>query len=797
MDFRRLRRRIRNIGRGNADMGSQGQKMKEDNTPTKTSRRRTPTSHMRLRNETQKKLQRLGSIAKAKRAESKKKTPPGEEGSEKTKPVPPRIPQLKMNSLSIPSKPPAKFRKRQLHKSWLPTHLYHAKRAHITPAAEPLWRFAIPLTPTDKCYRTTHRAASSRGCVAWDTSYMSTLRLEGVEASLLNLLRGLGVEESMLTGKVGGKWRMGTRGWNGWVSERDGGRRLIAKTVIIWCVSNGGNIERPQDDLETKKGKRQVFLRVHPSAFLQVWNEALKVARMQRPPVVAEDLRFEIGSIEIIGPSSTEALVSALSPVAADGGAALSNKSPEAIWPLLRGVTNPASLPQNALLAFEISDPRLRYPPRRVTSPDPPSNDELLQVLSDWPPDTTQRSPLIFDRPARYTACRLLPSQKAINRRKGAALPGTFPDSLPEDPQIPVLLVASRSSFAAGQGSWTVLVPWKCVLPVWYSLLHYPLSCGGNPRFAGLQEKRQIAFEQRAPWFPGDFPGTNAGWEWEVMEREKRKREWEKKPKGKRIEWESVDLGDGKKGEIGVGWACDWERLFQELPVSPDTTHGSLQTKTTTSKSEPDPTLEQSAPPMASRTPPLQVQHIPLVLASTYSSVNLPPPTALTAISLSLLARGCPTACARIYRLPITNSSLRQQWLALAQSIKGSRSSKRQLHRQPPPAPFPKDAAPHEVNAHIAASLLNPPIMTSTAITGKQPPLCAGDAAYPAVPAEEDLIGFVTTGNFNLGEGSASAMGCVALARVVQDEGGKEERRICIVREAGQGLGRLARWEFA
>lgn len=777
--------------------------MKEDNTPTKTSRRRTPTSHMRLRNETQKKLQRLGSIAKAKRAESKKKTPPGEEGSKKAKPAPPRIPQQKMNSLNIASKPPAKFRKRQLYKSWLPTHLYHAKRAHITLAAEPLWRFAIPLTPTDKCYRTTHRAASSRGCVAWDTSYMSMLRLEGVEASLLNLLRGLGVEESMLTGKVGGKWRMGTRGWNGWVSERDGGRRLIAKTVIIWCVSNAGKIEKPQDDLETKKGKRQVFLRVHPSAFLQVWNEALKVARMQRPQVMAEDLRFEIGSIEIIGPSSTEALVGALSPVAATGGAALPDKSPEAIWPLLRGVTNPASLPQNALLAFEISDPRLHDPPRRVTSPSPPSNDELLQVLSDWPPDTTQRSPVIFDRAAPYTACRLLPSQKAINRRKGAALPGAFPDSLPEDPRIPVLLFASRSSFAAGQGSWTVLVPWKGVLPVWYSLMHYPLSCGGNPRFAGLQEKRQIAFEQRVPWFPGDFPGTNAGWEWEVMEREKRKKEWEKKPKGKRTEWESVDLGDGKKGEIGMGWACDWERLFQEPPVSPDTTDGYPQTKMTTSESQskafsqPDPKSEQSAPPMALQPPPLQIQHIPLVLANTYTSVNPPPPTALTAISLSLLARGCPTACARIYRLPITNSSLRRQWFTLAQSIKGSRSSNRKLHRQPPSAPLPKDAAPHEVNAHIAASLLNPPMMTSTAITGRQPPLCAGDAAYPAVPAEEDLIGFVTTGNFNLGEGSASAMGCVALARVVQDEGGKEERRMCIVREAGQGLGRLARWEFA
>lgn len=774
--------------------------MKEDNTPTKTSRRRTPTSHMRLRNETQKKLQKLGSLTKTKRAESKKGTP-GEESSEKAKLIPPRIPQLKVNSLNNPTKPSAKFRKRQLHKSWLPTHLYHAKRARITSAAEPLWRFAIPLTPTEKCYRTTHRAASSRGCVAWDTSYMSTLRVEGIEASLLNLLRGLGVEENMLTGRVGGKWRTGTRGWSGWVSERDGERKLLASVVIIWCVSNVGKIERPQDDVETKKEKRQIFVRIHPSAFMQVWNETLKVARMQRPQVTVEDLRFEIGSIEIVGPSSTEALIGVLSPVVATGSAAPPDESPETIWPLLDGVTNPASLPQNALLAFEFSDPRLHYPPRKVTRPSPASDDGLLQVLSDWPPDTTQSSPAIFDRAARYTASRLLPSQKAVNRRKGAALPGAFPDSLPEDPRIPVLLIASRSSSAAGQGSWTVLVPWKCVLPVWYSLMHYPLSSGGNPRFAGLQEKRQIAFEQRVPWFPADFPGTTAGWEWEVMERGKRKEEWEKKPKGKRTEWESVDFGDGKRGEIGMGWACDWERLFRGPLSSLDTTD-SLQTKVTTSTSQskaiskPDPQSEQSTLPKPSQSPPLQINHIPLVLASIYTLASPPPPTALTTISLSLLARGCPTACARIYRLPTTNPSLRQKWLALAQSLKSSKSSKQKLCSRPPPAALPKDAPPHVVNAHNAALLLSPPT-TSTALTGKQPPPRAGDATYPAVPAEEDLIGFVTTGNFNLGEGSASAVGCVALARVVQDERGKGAGKMCIVREAGQVLGRLARWEFA
>lgn len=780
--------------------------MKEDNTPTKTPRRRTPTSHMRLRNETQKKLHKLGSLAKAKRAESKKEAP-GEEGSEKAERIPLPTPKLKKNSLNNPMKLPAKFRKRQLHKSWLPTHLYHAKRAHITLPAEPLWRFAIPLTPTEKCYRTTHRAASSRGCVAWDTSYMSTLRLEGVEASLSNLLRGLGVEESMLTGRVGGKWKVGTRGWNGWVSERDGERKVMAKAVIIWCVSNAGKSERPHDGVETKKEKRQMLLQIHPSAFLQVWNEVLKVARMQRPQVAVEDLRFEIGSIEIMGPSSTEALIGALSPAAVTGGAAPPEKSPETIWPLLGGVTNPASLPQNALLGFEISDPRLHYPPRKVTSPSPTTDQGLLDILSDWPPDATQSSPVIFDRAARYTACRLLPSQKAINRRKGAVLPGAFPDPLPEDPMIPALLFASRPSSAASQGSWTVLLPWKCLLPVWYSLMHQPLSCGGNPRLAGLQEKRQIAFEQGVPWFPGDFPGTNAGWEWEVMERGKRKEEWSKRPKGKRIEWESVDLGDGKKGEIGMGWACDWERLFQGPPSNPESADDSLETKVTASRlqskanSQPDPKSEPSTPLKPSQPPPLQMNHIPSGLAGLYTTANPPPPTALTSVSLSLLARGCPTACARIYRLPTSNPSLRQKWLALAApALKRSKPSK--PHRPPPPAPLPKHAPRHEVNAHTAASLLNPP-------PPPQPPQQqqprAGDATYPAVPPEQDLIGFVTTGNFNLGEGKATAVGCVALARVVavqepQQQAGEGERgeegKICIVREVGQGLGRLARWKF-
>lgn len=799
--------------------------MKDDNTPTISARRRKQTPHMRLRTETAKTLLKLAARAKIKRAESKQQISAEKSenvhesrNSKKSDPKRAKAPRPKKNSLSEPVKSSSKFRKRQLNKSWLPTHLYHAKRAHITLPREPLWRFAIPLTPTDKSYRATHRAMASRGCVAWDTSYMSTISLEGAEASLLGLLRGFGIEEKMLAGKNASKWRRGTRMWEGWINERDGERRPIAAVRIVWCLCDkeqAVNLEDPGS--QKKKARRKMILRVHPSAFLQVWKEALKIAKMQRPPVMAEDLRFELGSIDIAGPESTQALIGVLNPISTHV-----NESPQAAafektWPLLGAVTNPGSLPANALLGFEISDPRLRHPPRTIPKLEVLETDAaLLQILSDWPPDKTENPPTIFDRNTRHLASKSLPSQKSINRRKGAALPGEYPDLLPRDPRIPVILTASRSPSSACQGSWTVILPWKCVLPVWYSLMHFPLSSGGNPRFGGLQEQRQMAFEQGVPWFPGDFSGTKAGWEWEVQERDKRKADWEKRPKGKKIEWDSVDLGTGHKGEIGRGWACDWERLFHDPSMS-NLDEPNVKIPTAAPVETAISEAAQPCPPKEPHFPPLNIYHIP----SPGAILQLPPPTGLCTISLSLLSRGAPAACARIYRLPTKDTTLRAKWISLATTPKSPTSR----HKRAAPATQPKDLPPHLRNQHLAASILAEPPIHEPQGQGNHTPHPrpqAGDPDYPSPPPEEDLIGFVTTGNFNLGEGRSSAIGCVALARIFAGEaevdvevragglvggagktalGGKGKsgwkRKLCVVRDAGQGVARVAKWEFA
>ena len=800
--------------------------MVEDNTPTVTARRRKPTEIMRIRLETARRLQALNVKTKAKRAASKAKREKeahkllSDAGSHAYK-IAPRIPKIKKNKLSQPPLPESKFKKRQRGKTWLPTHLFHAKRAHMTPPNGPFWRFSLPMTPTEKSYRPTHRAAGARGAVVWDMSYISTIQLEGTESSLEGVLRAMGIDSEEAWGGKGKKWRQGSRSLHTWVYEQADNKKPIAPVTLIWCSKSKLEGDEMSDAVAASDGTRKkrpgerMFIRIHPSAFLQLWNQLLVVSKKQNPPVTVEDLRFEIGSIEVIGPGSTEALISALRPLTLENKAPPED-SPEGVWLALLGVTNPSSLPANVLLAFAISDPRLHFPlPLKPPSSDSSMND-LALLLASWAPDKTQCPSSLFDRPARLSAARLLPSQKAINRRRTLAGPGISPPPQPSDPQIPIIVLASRpqnlSAHSSSQGRWTILLPWKCVVPLWYSIMYYPLSSGGNPRFGGLKEQQQVAFENAEPWFPGDFPGTKAGWEWGLRDREERKKEWERRPKGKRTEFESIDLGRGQKGEIGRGWACDWERLVQGPPGKnagriDDDGVGNVNKDVSNS-----PTVLMDGEVNQMVTPPLSIQHLGSGVAASivnYSHGDLPvkfqtlfdKPYLFTA-KISLSTRGTPTPCARIYRLPTRDHELRRRWLSPQASstralrrvnpnIEPSESKRRNTRQKRCKTLEDSFVQRAEARQQLAASLIAPAT-----------PADPGTDRLP-LPPEEDLIGFITTGNYNLSEGKGTGIGSILLSKVVAPvtiEGEKNPKhsqrsRICIVRSAGETVGRLGTWE--
>ena len=791
--------------------------MEEDNTPARS---RKITGKMRLRLETAKKLREIRQNATKRNERQQKETNKGEKREQEI------VGQIRgakfgKNKLQEPPTPQAMFRKRQIYKTWLPTHLYHAKRAHMTAPKEPLWRFALPVTPTNKSYRLMHRASGQRGAVAWDTSYTSTIGLEGPEKSLQGLLKAIGVgandDKEGVWAKQGERWRRGTRSRNFWLFERNGWPKAsIGPATIVWCVNQGRFEDVVMEGTEpfpkTKKPKRKLFIRIHPAAFLQLWKEVLRLAKVQKPMVMVEDLRFEIGSIEVTGPTSTEALLGTLWPSERLDNASNDDNLPGKVWSSVGSLTNAASTPAGALLAFDIQDPRLHFPAQKA---DPPAYNsttqfETLSLLSTWPPDHTHPMPAIFDRTARLKAQREMPSQKAINRRKSLATPGTYPESKTSDPNIPIMLLANRTPLRS-QGSWTLLLPWKCVKPIWYCLMYVPLSTGGSVRFGGQREIQQVAFEGNEPWFPGDFPGTRAGREWEERERKKKKEEWERKPKGKRLEWESVNLGNGRKGEIGIGWGCDWERLNsgpkeaeqmhdqeKEDKEKPESKECSTESGTKIEDEKRKDALKQ----------PVLFQ-LRSSIAHTVLNSGSPDPDfmkdALINIRLSCLARGVITPCSRIYRLPSNNPILRQEWLSLLPDSKMSKMKSKTRGKAPPS--LPKNASQGEVQKRLARILFEPMNMHP------------GSKEYPIVPDEVDLIGFVTSGSYNLGEGQSIGIGSLLLSKVMERQqstssgedagqrgeekvetkkgvGKAREDRICIVREAGLGFGRLAMWEL-
>lgn len=882
-----------------------------------------------------------------------------------------RIPRVKKNVLASPPQATSKFKRRQVNKTWLPTHLWHTKRAHMTRPTEPLWRMALPLQPTEKTYRPIHRASGSRGCVAWDTSYMSTIGCWGTQVAIEGMLRALSFAPVCANPIKQHRWKAGTRFAEGWIRERDSQKRFLAQITVIWraiAVHVEEQIEHRTADLtgETKQARKgakldkRLFIIVHPSAFHIVWQEILKVAKMQKPQVLVADLRFEIGSISVTGPESTEALTGVLRPVSDDSEL-------EGLWNTLSSMRNPAALPINAMLAFDMVDPRYDHPPKRVrVTRDDEKIQKLNELIVTWPTMGTVCSSRLFDQKERYVVRRSLQSQKAINRRKAAVATGQSALTFAKDPRIPVILLAHRSSKqdSNAQGSWTVLMPWSCVDLVWRSLMCYALSSGNTPRFGGLEQTQQVAFEHTVPWFPGDFPGLEAGKAWDRTESQKRFDAWIRRPASKRFAYDAVDLGLGRKGELGRGWACDWEYLFR------DTVLHSLNVNKTaddeadehTSKIYPhmltqrqrraaakvaknkeeqarrrntsSPETEDEKEQWHNNVKYAQLDSAEAIkLFTSYSREVVPSDPALATVRIKLLVRGTPKAAARIYRLPadidktecislITNRDkhtktsdarhspnvevssrpflfsdtplqsrpsasreLRQRWLRLDPLLSGYNPSSAKDLLQPVKKERrnhhgdiiahkvfdPKHTndlshirvfPPRETNPKVLDVLgpRPPPKTDEDRLKMIQPQLVpklrvnnAGELIEEDIwdrhvpsPGKEDLIGFVTTGGYNLAEGRGMAIGSIWMQRIIQgwkdedkqkldcDEQGttesnssaraevlnvkvkttwtkqqvqdsKEDRRtkkqidrqkhLCVVRNAGESVGRLATWE--
>ena len=933
--------------------------MKTDNTPTVTRRTRPISRKLRLRLETARMLKKANQRTKTVRQKKKESKANAKERDPDKHVELARVPRLKKNKLAAAPTATTKYKKRQVHKTWLPTHLWHTKRARMTRPTLPLWRMSIPLTPTQKTYRQTHRAGGSRGCVAWDASYMSTVGCRGTSHTLENMLILLGfVCDGNATRQK--KWKAGTRHAQGWIYEIEGQKQSISPATVVWMVEsaiekvdqNGGHEAMDMDDFNAQrppktKPDRRLLIRVHPAAFQQFWSELLKAAKMQKPQVLIEDLRYEIGSIEVTGPGSTEALLGVLKP-----RHPFRRDSVEHVWTFLTGLNSPAALPDGALLAFGALDPRLIDVRKQKDALTRSNFEELNKLIVSWPTDQLQTTPELLSHKARWVSSTNLPTQKAINRRKSGIGKGKPLSVLDKDPAIPIILLASRHSGSKSNlyGHWTILLPWCCVDVVWRALMRYPLTSGGTPTFGGLEQTQQLALERTLPWYPADFPGSEAGQAWERTQVEKRFDTWLRRPPSRRLAWDLVELGLGRRGELGRGWSCDWDYLLTDsqdakvpasqsrLPDAAQMRQHKLQKKQRKRTAKAQPKLDRrrntsspesdAGPELAAadvETPVINSQLTPVQASKIFSkpmTAELPSIPTLATIRIRLLSKGTPKPAARIYRLPLSNlaingvlaatsnassttqpsaddqasnsvdpiesapppgqqslptpstntatssttpfRNLREKWLSLVPpSLKSSNDAsnfpkhkkQKQNHHSLPPQHVVR---PNDPPDHINVLPKNAPqsiidefgrepltaeqikedqrqALMRELMKNEMKPGEEWDASKGLVecPDAHDLIGFVTSGAFNLTEGRGTAIGGIWVQRLIEgwrDEDlasgvakasgsasaepmkrsltnktktqappqatQRSEQYLCIIRNSGESVGRLGIWEL-
>lgn len=78
----------------------------------------------------------------------------------------------------------SEYSRRQCNKIWLETHIWHAKRFHMTDK----WGYRIASHPNDKCFRANYRAAA-KYCLLQDISYYTCVEITGEEDLLKTTLR--------------------------------------------------------------------------------------------------------------------------------------------------------------------------------------------------------------------------------------------------------------------------------------------------------------------------------------------------------------------------------------------------------------------------------------------------------------------------------------------------------------------------------------------------------------------------------------------------------------------------------
>jgi ribonuclease P/MRP protein subunit POP1 len=639
----------------------------------------------------------------------------------------------------------SRFCRRQRNKTWLPSHLWTCKRAHM----ETRWGYALPISPNEKMYRATHRASKSKGVMVFDTSYMGSILLQGRAKQLASLLDRLTKSQEAC----------GKRAMNGALvfNAQAHLHELLCPISVLW-------------DGASTEAAAHVSLRIHPAGFSDVWQTVLQLrSELRISQVKVIDTRFLIGSIELVGPAAINTLLSILK--------STSNDTHSQLFKSLHGLL-PKEVPDNVVVPLTVQDSRRIFPPRLVTEPAKAHNKHLTQ----WPNQAPGSQ--LFDLGQLEYQNRSRHSQSDIDQ--GLIKLGAD--------DIPVILSRTRLGFC-------LQAPWATITDFWYQLNHIQ-----HVRFGGLQEYRQVHYEAGLPHFPTDFPGTRAGQSEAKHKRDELEVAYLRRPPAKRPNWEkSVD----GRPEVGDPFDCDWHYLLKQHSDGKRTMKQSIaDDQSNIEVSRIDATLEPLSHPTACGVGSIDTVMHDVANSPVGQDVSMRMENSII-LPASITAQHTQVEDS-FERSPLT-----------ARAVQGI------LRTHEPNLLVPVLFSVRDMEQLLNDGRTHSRAIVQVKITllGRGCP-CARARIYASVspdgspngPQEPGkLLGYLTTGNFDLGQGKATGLGCLLLeyimdvyekrqarAQSVQHikqarikPSAKSARKVegrCFVRDVGTGNYRGASW---
>ncbi|QHS75703.1 ribonuclease P/MRP protein subunit POP1 [Saccharomyces paradoxus] len=642
-----------------------------------------------------------------------------------------------------------KYTKRQKHFTWLPTHIWNAKRSHMMKR----WGYQLAWAPTQKCFKLTHRlggdTCSSDGALCMDSSHIGTIVIKDKgnesEGDFLKFVIG-----KLTAGRANSK------------KYREG---QVLFQGLIYDFSEGGS-----EDSSKPLGPCDIFwvqmdtaiIRLHPSIYTQVFNILLQHTKK----LTVQDCRYSLASVTLKGAKALESLASCLR----------STEHCESFeqFKTISMITDYNALPQRCTFAFEAIDPRHLAAPKKLNDSQRNSVnfDDIISLYENYPQDEINAVlNKLCDPESRTESYKNQSTLKEISARRSKLLTvtpnhinrTTVPFKGNDDPSIPLVIIRRPKT-----NDWIVVLPWFWLLPLWHLLNRIP-----RMYHIGLRQFQQIQYENKQLYFPDDYPFTQFGYlENSLYKREASKTKWDRKPMGKRINFEKVkDIHNTQlpaySGEIGDFFSSDW-RFLQilrngidylrrndknlELVDSKKTgqfnSQGVRDINCINDVLELCKDYEVKAKAISS---PIE-DNIPIMLCkdskcrsrtsnrinSDSSSVHLTScPRCAIAVSCTLLERGHPKDNARIYQVPEKHL---QHWLQLAKGV--YRSNGRKDH----------------------------------------------DLKMP-LPEVHDLIGFITSGTYHLNCGNGMGIGFIDHHLAIQ-----QRTRYVLIRNVGTNTYRLGEW---